>query len=860
MPKKDKEINTPEAPEGSDAKDIQKWSVWTQGPKDAKETKRKFQQTTPGQVRDYKHFVSSRRFTQYEQFGEVQPKNEDAPANSVAGGGVDMAPNAKGTKVFMKKFRVDGRTKEYREANRRIKERQEKIVQRQVQAKLDMFGVHANPFAEETENKKYFDTKEGSIEDAIISALTNFENPNKDKETLTLPNKKDVEVEEAYKSPLDSPKAKAAREKLQKTLKDIKKKDPDHPAVQNVKEEEVEETYKGKEKRKVDLGGNKRKGDIKKMPFAKKAEEVEVDEAQWKRTMTPQDKKDYRDGKTYGALKRTHKNQKAAAAQRKKEDDRNAEYFAAQPKKGRVTTTRSGRLAKFMASRPKKEEVEIDELSNKTMDSYAQKASASQSDAEKKQDYKTADKRISGKLRATRRKFSNDTNRILKGLKKESKETENGERDAGSDKYTNYTKEMTPGQGITSDDAKKADLRKKKEQAAQQQQLNVDEDMKYLNTKPGSIEESVLKALMPEKFTTKHEKGDKHDEVPEKKAGESDKDHKDRQAGRVSFKSHRKSLDKVDPDELEGKHKDRDDKDIDNDGDSDSSDRYLHRRRQAIASRRKKEETKESIAPKQLSSPAPAGKNVKKTAAYKSGVRRSKASGEVYHKTDTHHTGTQRHMDDDLPQEKGSGHSTYHKDTRGKKKVRGSKQAHEEVETEAFANAPSGMKFPTKGVKNMGGPKSRQLKDPKKEKMVGTKSGTKVVNRDDPKYKNAPEHESVQSPWIEATIAHLDKVAEKTIMGVKVKKLKSPKDSETHDVKTALKDKSSVVRQQARQKYGYKTEEGEVEEKTIMGVKVKKLGTQKDSETSDVKKAQSGDKDALVRQQARQKFGYKTSK
>ena len=46
--------------------------------------------------------------------------------------------------------------------------------------------------------------------------------------------------------------------------------------------------------------------------------------------------------------------------------------------------------------------------------------------------------------------------------------------DAGSDKYTNYTKEMTPGQGITNSDAKKADVRKKKEQAAQQQQLNVD--------------------------------------------------------------------------------------------------------------------------------------------------------------------------------------------------------------------------------------------------------------------------------------------------------------------------------------------------------------------------------------------------
>ena len=40
----------------------------------------------------------------------------------------------------------------------------------------------------------------------------------------------------------------------------------------------------------------------------------------------------------------------------------------------------------------------------------------------------------------------------------------------------------------------------------------------------------------------------------------------------------------------------------------------------------------------------------------------------------------------------------------------------------------------------------RQLKDPKKEKMVGTKSGTKVVDKGDPKYKGAPEHESVDHP------------------------------------------------------------------------------------------------------------------
>ena len=50
----------------------------------------------------------------------------------------------------------------------------------------------------------------------------------------------------------------------------------------------------------------------------------------------------------------------------------------------------------------------------------------------------------------------------------------------------------------------------------------------------------------------------------------------------------------------------------------------------------------------------------------------------------------------------------------------------------------------------------RQLKDPKKEKMVGTKKGTKVVDRNDPKYKKHPEHESVEleldekglPPWL----------------------------------------------------------------------------------------------------------------
>ena len=568
MPKKDDIINSKEIQDKVDRRD-HVWTVWSQGPDKAKETSRKFKQPTPGQVRDYKHFVSNRRFQRFEQVESVQ--QEDAPVNSVAGGGVDMAPNAKGTKVFIKRKKLDGRTKEYREANKRISNRKEKIQMKKIQKQLSQFGVVSSPYTEETENNRYLETKGGSIEDAIIKALTTFENPNDERETLTL-TKKEEEVEEGFGKLKDASKNLAKMHKAMGIKKD-------------------KTTTK-----KTAQGGTVQTTTYKKANEEKKSGYLEPD-----------------------MKKRQANNEKARKDMKK----------MGTPMKN-----------------PHLEEVEIDELSNTTMSSYAQKASASQSDAEKKQDYKTADKRISGKLRATRRKFSNDTNRILKGLKKESKETENGERDAGSDKYTNYTKEMTPGQGITNPDAKKADVRKKKEQAAQQQQLNVDENMeKYLKTKPMSLESAVLEALMGEKHNpdhynkqtttqvgskqkmkpsyntkthkmvtkpgggvsivpkstpgtaaestqVKHEKGDKHDEVPEKRAGESDKDHKERTAGRVSFKQHRRSLDAVNPDELKGKHKDRDDKDIDNDGDVDGSDKYLHRRRQAIASKQKKEEVK----------------------------------------------------------------------------------------------------------------------------------------------------------------------------------------------------------------------------------------------------------------------------
>jgi hypothetical protein len=55
-------------------------------------------------------------------------------------------------------------------------------------------------------------------------------------------------------------------------------------------------------------------------------------------------------------------------------------------------------------------------------------------------------------------------------------------------------------------------------------------------------------------------------------------------------KNHAKTLDKVDPEELEGDHEDRDDKDIDNDGDVDSSDKYLHKKRKAVKKAIKKDD------------------------------------------------------------------------------------------------------------------------------------------------------------------------------------------------------------------------------------------------------------------------------
>ena len=94
---------------------------------------------------------------------------------------------------------------------------------------------------------------------------------------------------------------------------------------------------------------------------------------------------------------------------------------------------------------------------------------------------------------------------------------------------------------------------------------------KYMETKEGSLEESIL-GLWQEaakKQTTETNKNDKSDD------GEG--------------------MDAVQPKAVKKKFKDRKDKDIDNDGDTDSSDEFLHKKRKAISKAMAKETKKENF-------------------------------------------------------------------------------------------------------------------------------------------------------------------------------------------------------------------------------------------------------------------------
>ena len=218
---------------------------------DAKKTKvgkkkelfksRKFRNITPGQDRDFETLDANRMFKSYEEveideqlpvghrqprpgsdstasyarlqdakrkakaagkdydrlpYGDQQKYHEDAPTTSTAGV-ANWNPVLGGKRprvVYKKRRNVDGRTKDYKETVTRLQARRDASAARELEQKLNMFGVQSNPFREDTqmENKKYLKTKDGSIEDAVLQSVRTETpvNPNDARPTLHLPEKK----------------------------------------------------------------------------------------------------------------------------------------------------------------------------------------------------------------------------------------------------------------------------------------------------------------------------------------------------------------------------------------------------------------------------------------------------------------------------------------------------------------------------------------------------------------------------------------------------------------------------------------------------------------------------------------------
>ena len=539
-----------------------------------KKKKRKFKVTTPGQIRDFEILVKNRKFQRYE---DVTPQEEDAPANSVAGGGVDMAPNAgpRKPKIFLKRKRlkdskIDGRTKAYKQTVKRIKERQFRKQQKEVEQRFSQFAAQANPFREETDmsNKKYLETN-NSIEAAVRQSVeSEVLRPNDDKPTLTLPKNRYLDAKEegleyaAMKTmveagPVRPGVAKPAAPPLPRQLKDPKKEKmvgtksgtkvvdrgdpkyknaPEHESVNyenndHDEKDEVNVKVKGLRGRKtfmqfqkkdkedqdkdpVGNGNGKKKG--KKQDDLDRDDEAEATRS--KKHPTAEAKKQNlrdRDNEAQATRSKTHPTAEKKevdvpdtrrtvdairAYDRSKDASRDADWDTTHGKK------KKGDKEKKYAKKERGEidkddpnwkhrdyhtgmhgeetspliQATIDELSKKTMGSYVKKAST---DAETRMGNL---ERARGQAAATGQSADVDAQirahkptmarlksrpkgiaRAADKLSKESKETENGERDVGSSQYLKYTTDLTPGQGITSPQAKKADVAKKIEQQRQ---------------------------------------------------------------------------------------------------------------------------------------------------------------------------------------------------------------------------------------------------------------------------------------------------------------------------------------------------------------------------------------------------------
>ena len=569
-----------------------------------KKKKRKFKVTTPGQIRDFEILVKNRKFQRYE---DVTPQEEDAPANSVAGGGVDMAPNAgpRKPKIFLKRKRlkdskIDGRTKAYKQTVKRIKERQFRKQQKEVEQRFSQFAAQANPFREETDmsNKKYLETKDNSIEAAVRQSVeSEVPRPNDDKPTLTLPKNRYLDAKEegleyaAMKTMVETapvrpgvakPAARPAKPKpaappLPRQLKDPKKEkmvgtksgtkvvDRGDPRYKNAPEHESVnyENNDHDEKDEVNVKVKGLRGRKTFMQFQKKDKEdqdkdpVGNGNGNGKKKGKKQDDLD-RDDEAQATRSKTRPTAETIGWSKSKTIDK----MKFGPKSGGVKKGNLKDLEKHNKDlRAKKEEVEVDEVNKHQARAFG---SALIRDKSPKKDKKQNLRDRDNEAQATRSKTrptaeeSNpliaaaakliekevdvpDTRRTVDairaydrskdasrdadwdtthgkkkkgdkekkyakkergeidkddpnwkhrdyhtGMHGESKETENGERDVGSSQYLKYTTDLTPGQGITSPQAKKADVAKKIEQQRQRTAATGIDDAHVPGHKPGT--------------------------------------------------------------------------------------------------------------------------------------------------------------------------------------------------------------------------------------------------------------------------------------------------------------------------------------------------------------------------------------
>ena len=499
-------------------------------PKVINKKKRKFKVTTPGQIRDFEILVKNRRFQKYE---DVTPQEEDAPANNTSG--VDMAPNAgpRKPKIFLKRKRlknsiVDGRTKAYRQTAKRIKERQFRKQQKEVEQRFSQFAAQANPFREETDmsNKKYLETKDNSLEAAVNQSVqTETIRPHDDKPTLTLPknryleNKEDSVEYAAMKAIVEglpvrpgapkpavrpgAPKPAAAKPKppLPRQLKDPKKEkmvgtksgtkvvdrgDPKYkgaPEHESVKHENNDHPDVGDHDEKDEVNG-KLKGRKSFKQFQKKDKEDQDKDPVGNGNGNGKKK-----GKKQDDLDRDDEAQATRSKVRPTAEFAQTYLRAKQQAKKKQNLRDRDNEAQATRSkvRPTAEKKEVDVKDTRRTDDAIDAYDKSK-DASRDADWDTThgkkgkgdkEKKYAKKERGEIDKDDPDWKHkkghtgmhgeevspliqsVVNELSKESKESEAGERDVGSSQYLKYTSDLTPGQGISSPQAKKADIAQK---------------------------------------------------------------------------------------------------------------------------------------------------------------------------------------------------------------------------------------------------------------------------------------------------------------------------------------------------------------------------------------------------------------